>query len=876
MPLPDPTDSRAVLIGASRYDTLEPLPAVANNLARLTQLLTDPDLWGLPSDHVAALLNPASRDEVLEAVHDAALAATNAILIYFAGHGLLERTSSALHLALPGASVKSLHRALRYDELRREITKTCGARHKVVVLDCCFSGQAMDGFMAGSPEMADQARIEGTYLMTASAETALALAEPGEPFTAFTGELVHAMEHGVPDGPALLDMGTLYFQVRASLLAKGRPEPQERARNDGRSIALLRNRRGAGALVDSHQPETYHAPEPPAGYEHLLRRPPRDTLEAIGQLRADDHPAAAQRLLEAVAGRLPGQQLAATMQLLFRAGRGGHVEDGGTALREVTRRPPDEIMALLDALRELGETAIIQALLDLLAQGPVDQTVAVASLLDAATQREEAVALLDATAAARPDTQATLGLIAALWTAGKADEIERLLATTAARTSPHQVLELADALRTAGREESAFGLYLHAVDILVRRPPDELASIVHTMCSAGRSDDAWALCEAALNACADAASNWCLAEALWGVGQDDFAVRAIEAGALLLSEEQVTALLEALCVSEHGDAVLGYCMTALTQRSRPMVVPLVDALRDHGRPVDANRLLSSLLTMEPEQAVPLIRSLADVSDDTRRIFDGVIAAPADYQARFIATWLYGAQSSARIGPAIHQALGQRPEAAARMVEIIAQRPSEEQLSAQLFRDVFADPAQAALGFQFLGASGDKERVEALLAEWLQQVTDMSSAIDMAVAFRELDAAARALNRHLPASLVSADAGDPRTILAVVAPLFQGARIWGLPVDQVGALLPAEIAVRLLTELHKREGAAAERLVRTIAHHRAADGVPAVVKELDSAGLESDTSLLLRLITLQRPQNEVRHIGRLLRKQGMRTWATRLG
>lgn len=291
MSVPDPAASRAVLIGASRYDLLEPLPAVENNLSRLTELLTDSDVWGLPHAHVATLLNPSSRDDALDVIHDAASEASDAIFVSFAGHGLLDHSNSALHLALPRASAVSLHRALRYDDLRREIIMTCHARSKVVVLDCCFSGKAMDGFMAASLEMADQAGIEGTYLMTASAETALALAVPGEPYTAFTGELVYVIEQGLPYGPVLLDMGTLYSQVRASLLAKGRPEPQERARNDGRSIALLRNRWTAHAVGDTAQ--TVEERHETAGEEAstlIAPPPPAAAGASVGAGAGNDEP----------------------------------------------------------------------------------------------------------------------------------------------------------------------------------------------------------------------------------------------------------------------------------------------------------------------------------------------------------------------------------------------------------------------------------------------------------------------------------------------------------------------------------------------------------------------------------------------------------
>jgi hypothetical protein len=252
MGLPDPSASRVVLIGASRYSdaSLADLPAVANNLRKLSELFRDPDLWGLPQSNIVTVLNPASRDEALEALHEAARAATDAIAVYFAGHGLLDRLNSSLYLALPKASYKDLHRAILYDDLRRAITaSTCRAQSKVVILDCCYSGAAMDGYMSAALNLADQARIEGTYLMTASAENKLALAAPGETYTAFTAELVRTIELGVSESSDLLDMGTLYLETRARLLAQGRTEPQERARNNGRSIALVRNRRGQATVI---------------------------------------------------------------------------------------------------------------------------------------------------------------------------------------------------------------------------------------------------------------------------------------------------------------------------------------------------------------------------------------------------------------------------------------------------------------------------------------------------------------------------------------------------------------------------------------------------------------------------------------------------
>src|SRR5690348_16829339 len=74
--LPDPKGSRAVLVGSWTYTSMAALPAVEHNLRGLQDVLTDPDLWGLPKDHCVCLAN-ATRDEVLEATHSAALSATD-------------------------------------------------------------------------------------------------------------------------------------------------------------------------------------------------------------------------------------------------------------------------------------------------------------------------------------------------------------------------------------------------------------------------------------------------------------------------------------------------------------------------------------------------------------------------------------------------------------------------------------------------------------------------------------------------------------------------------------------------------------------------------------------------------------------------------
>ncbi|MCE0445705.1 caspase family protein [Streptomyces tricolor] len=94
------------------------------------------------------LSNPARPDTVLEAVSRAARAATDTLLVYFAGHGWLE-TDNDLCLMLPGSHPDHLIRALKYRDLRSLLLARRRAHSQVVILDSCFSGTAVTGFMGG-------------------------------------------------------------------------------------------------------------------------------------------------------------------------------------------------------------------------------------------------------------------------------------------------------------------------------------------------------------------------------------------------------------------------------------------------------------------------------------------------------------------------------------------------------------------------------------------------------------------------------------------------------------------------------------------------------------------------------------------------------
>lgn len=111
------------------------------------------------------------------------------------------------------------------------------------MLDCCFSGRAIDT-LSGEGVPTGQLDISGTYVLTATAATQLALAPAGERHTAFTGALLGVLREGIPGGGPLIRVADLHRELAVALEARARPRPQQRNTDTIGDLAIARNRRG--------------------------------------------------------------------------------------------------------------------------------------------------------------------------------------------------------------------------------------------------------------------------------------------------------------------------------------------------------------------------------------------------------------------------------------------------------------------------------------------------------------------------------------------------------------------------------------------------------------------------------------------------------
>jgi hypothetical protein len=349
--LPDPHRSYAVLIGCASYAnaSLGGLPAVTKNLTKLAALLADATIWGLPEGHCALLPEPESREQVLDAIHDAAQKAEDTLMVYFAGHGLAHPDVNGLLLALPATDPERSYTALDFSAVRGEVLSSRRNVNRVVILDCCYGGRAFEGGM-GTPAMgvqvAEQTRIAGSYLLTASSATRQAQSPPGETYTAFTGELIRLLENGLPDAGELLEATHVYEHLYGELRAKGRPLPQQRLSNTGRTLAFARNR----YLADPPPAASEDGGASPRDAEEPVALPawtPRELVREIAGSRSAGGADAADALLREWARRRPVQEVAA-VAALFSAQEDVSASD--TVNAALAGRGPQAVADYLDAL----------------------------------------------------------------------------------------------------------------------------------------------------------------------------------------------------------------------------------------------------------------------------------------------------------------------------------------------------------------------------------------------------------------------------------------------------------------------------------------------------------------------------------------------
>ncbi|HET9656704.1 MAG TPA: SIR2 family protein [Kineosporiaceae bacterium] len=294
--------TRVLLIGSSEFAKdkgpkgLAGLPAVAENLSTLAELLADPLVAGVPADRISVVADPSDADAVMGPLLDLARQEAELLLVYYAGHGVLHEGELFLALAsttAAGAYYNGLPARLVRDTVHNAVAAT-----RVLIADCCYSGRLTTQQTDLGSVIDAQLGVRGLVTLASSARDATSLSPEGEPLTAFTGELVDIFTAGIPDPDPVLRLDRVFAHLDARLRVKHRPEPRMISTQLAASVAIARNRahptltdRPGGALM--HEYEFTPAPDSPTGLQPGPGEQSLDAFlkaEAIPGVRVDTRP----------------------------------------------------------------------------------------------------------------------------------------------------------------------------------------------------------------------------------------------------------------------------------------------------------------------------------------------------------------------------------------------------------------------------------------------------------------------------------------------------------------------------------------------------------------------------------------------------------
>lgn len=249
-----PEATRAVLIGTSRFprdpDNLPDLPGVVGDVEDLERLLCDPGVVGIPAGNVVRLLDQPTPTTVAELLATSAQEADDLLLVYYAGHGLVGSSSLELFLATGDSTyVHAEYNSLPFAAVRRAV-RDSPARKKIIVLDCCFSGRALDIMSTDPGLVTANLDLQGTFALASAPANMPSIAPKGARHTAFTGQLLRVLDEGIDNGKEVLTLEDIYDHMRREMNRVDLPEPQRVNFQEAGTFAFARNRRRSTRTVE--------------------------------------------------------------------------------------------------------------------------------------------------------------------------------------------------------------------------------------------------------------------------------------------------------------------------------------------------------------------------------------------------------------------------------------------------------------------------------------------------------------------------------------------------------------------------------------------------------------------------------------------------
>ena len=214
----DPRKSKILLIGASRFPEdpdLKDLEGVIGNIERLKKVLTDKRILGFLEENIVELIDP-QKSTFEKELNKIGKHATDTIIVYYSGHGI--REDEQLYLTCVDSVMEDIYVTGVSIKRVKKLIKKSKAKKRILILDCCHSGKAINVDMGGSEEANyyEFEEMEGTLTLASSPANRISVAKEGHELTEFTKEFVGILEEGLPTGKPTLSIPEIADKIKAT------------------------------------------------------------------------------------------------------------------------------------------------------------------------------------------------------------------------------------------------------------------------------------------------------------------------------------------------------------------------------------------------------------------------------------------------------------------------------------------------------------------------------------------------------------------------------------------------------------------------------------------------------------------------------------
>lgn len=215
--------NHALLVGTAAYEdaNFPALPSVRADVHFLGQVLEMPTVGRYEK---CVRVEDSSKEAIKQAVEQFLRdrEPDELVVLYISGHGAYDREDGQLYYVTTDTDGQRLQQTALDASYVTDQLERCAARRKVLLLDCCFSGSAVQGFRskgASSSATAPVVEASGVHVITASQHWEQAFTTDADQPSQFTKAMVEGLHSGQADldGDGRISANDLFRYVSRDL-----------------------------------------------------------------------------------------------------------------------------------------------------------------------------------------------------------------------------------------------------------------------------------------------------------------------------------------------------------------------------------------------------------------------------------------------------------------------------------------------------------------------------------------------------------------------------------------------------------------------------------------------------------------------------------